>query len=102
VRVVVTGSVPSRVADQLRRAGFDVAPDGVAELAVVTFAELGRPRSAAWTIVVAEDADVVAALAAGADDVVGPSVDPAELAARIGAILRRGSPPGSVAVPPPL
>jgi CheY-like chemotaxis protein len=90
VRIVVDASLPRRVAAALAAAGFEVVDGGAADLAVVSFPELARLRGAVRTVVVADADDVVSAFGAGADDVVSPKIDPAELAARVHAILRRG------------
>jgi len=89
VRIVVDASLPRRVAAGLAAAGFEIVDAGIADLAVVSLAELVRVHRAMPVVVVAGVDDVVAAFAAGADDVVGPRIDAAELAARIHAILRR-------------
>ena len=92
-RIVVDPSLPGRVAAGLTAAGFEVVHAGDAELAVVPFpalAGLRSGRAALRAVVVAEPKDAVAAFEAGADDVVSPRIDPAELAARVDAILRRG------------
>ena len=91
-RIVVDASLPGRVAAGLAAAGFEVVDGGDAELAVVSLAGLAGlrgDRAALRAVVVAEPGDAVAAFDAGADDVVGPRIDPAELAARVHAILRR-------------
>jgi DNA-binding response OmpR family regulator len=90
VRIVVDASLPRRVAAALAAAGFEIVDGGAADLAVVSLPELARLRGAVRTVVVADADDVVGAFDAGADDVVSPKIDPAELAARVHAILRRG------------
>ena len=93
IRIVVDASLPGRVVAGLAAAGFEVVEAGDAELAVVSLPALaalrGSGRAKLRVVVVAEPADAVAAFDAGADDVVGPRIDPAELAARVHAILRR-------------
>jgi len=88
-RIVVSASLPRATLDALADEGFDVADDGDADLAVISLDDLPQMRGMR-TVVVADRGEVVAALTAGADDVVPPSVDPVELAARVDAILRRG------------
>jgi two-component system OmpR family response regulator len=86
-RVVVTARLPAAVLEALARDGFELV-DSDAELAVVELDELPR-RAGVRTVVVAARDEFVGAFAAGADDVVPPSVAPAELAARLHALLRR-------------
>ena len=88
-RIVVDASLPRRVAAGLAAAGFEIVDGGGADLAVVSLPGLARLRGAVRTVVVADEKDVVGAFRAGADDVVSPKVDAAELAARVHAILRR-------------
>ena len=89
VRIVVDASLPHRVAAGLAAAGFEIVDGGAADLAVVSLSGLARLRGAVRIVVVADADDVVGAFGAGADDVVSPKIDPAELAARVHAILRR-------------
>ncbi len=94
-RIVVSAPLPEHVRDRLTREGFEIVDSGTGDLAVVALPELGRLRrdgAGVRAVVVAGEDDVVTAFAAGADDVVTPSVDPEELAARVVAILRRGRP----------
>ena len=88
-RIVVDASLPRRVAAGLAAAGFEIVDGGAADLAVVSLPGLARLRGAGRTVVVADADDVVGAFSAGADDVVSPKIDPAELVARVHAILRR-------------
>ena len=89
-RIVVDASLPRRVAAGLAAAGFEIVDGGAADLAVVSLPALARLRGVARAVVMADAEDVVSAFTAGADDVVSPKIDPAELAARVHAILRRG------------
>ena len=88
-RIVVDASLPRRVAAGLAAAGFEIVDGGAADLAIVSLPALAQLRGALRTVVVAEAADVVDAFGAGADDVVSPKIDAAELVARVHAILRR-------------
>jgi two-component system OmpR family response regulator len=87
-RIVVDPSLPGAVAEALATAGFDVIEGGAADLAVIALDDLPNLRGMR-TVVVADKDDIVAALTAGADDAVPPTVDPDELTARVHAILRR-------------
>ncbi len=88
-RIVVDASLPRRVAAGLTAAGFEIVDGGSADLAIVSLPALARLRGVARAVVMADAEDVVGASSAGADDVVSPTIDPAELVARVHAILRR-------------
>jgi CheY-like chemotaxis protein len=86
-RIVVSPSLPEAISAALLGEGFEVIDSGAADAAVVALAEL--PPHGIRVVVVAAADEIVTAFAAGADDVVTPSVDPKELAARLDALLRR-------------
>ena len=88
-RIVVDASLPRRVAAGLAAAGFEIVDGGAADLAIVSLPALARLRGVTRAVVMADAEDVVGAFTAGADDVVSPTIDPAELVARVHAILRR-------------
>jgi DNA-binding response OmpR family regulator len=94
-RIVVSACLSEDVRTALEHEGFDLVDSGTADLAVVALDELPHVRGMR-VIVVAGERDVVAALTAGADDVVPRSVAPVELAARMRAILRRTHAPSDV------
>ncbi|MES1246282.1 MAG: hypothetical protein ABUS54_01250 [Actinomycetota bacterium] len=84
-RVAVSSSVPADVVAALRAERFEIV-ETHGDLAIVGASELPAPRP---VLVLARAAEVVAAFAAGADDVVVLPADPREVAARAEAILRR-------------
>ena len=88
-RIIVDASLPRRVAAGLAAAGLEIVDGGAADLAIVSLPALARLRGVTRAVVMADAEDVVGALTAGADDVVSPTIDPAELVARVHAILRR-------------
>jgi DNA-binding response OmpR family regulator len=88
VRVSISNAVPADVADALRGERFEIV-DGHGDLAIVGSDELAARLYRAPILALAAPADVIAAFAAGADDVVVMPADPREVAARAHAILRR-------------
>jgi DNA-binding response OmpR family regulator len=118
--LVVTGSAHGReiLSTVLRRAGYEVLPAGDGEDALVRFARtrpdlvllaLDLPGMSGWDLLArlrersgvpiavisgqAEDGSRVRALVHGADDYVVEGASPAELVARVGALLRRARRP---------
>jgi DNA-binding NarL/FixJ family response regulator len=88
LRILVSACLSEAAREALTHAGFDIVASGRADLAVVTLDELPSAH-ADRTVVLADAGDVMAAFDAGADDVVSRRIAPAELVARVDAILRR-------------
>lgn len=87
-RVTVSSAVPTEVVAALRAERFEIVEER-GELAIVGGRELPARRGGPPVLALSARGDVVAAFAAGADDVVVVPADPREVAARAEAILRR-------------
>jgi DNA-binding response OmpR family regulator len=84
-RVTVSSTVPADVVAALRTEQFEIV-EAHGDLAIVRSDELPASRP---VLALSPPAGVIAAFAAGADDVVVIPADPREVAARAHAILRR-------------